>query len=110
MDPRLKTALWVQALVRQCDRAARTAVVLRKGDPDSGGVVLVLRAREGLVPLVQAFDGQGRPAWLRALGEAPADEAALDAYVARALRRDPDLWVVEIEAPDGSLPFEARIV
>ncbi len=110
MDPRLKTAFWVQALVRQCDRAARTAVVLRKGDPDSGGVVLVLRAREGLFPFIEARDGQGRPAWLCALGDAPADEAALDTYVARALRRDPDLWVVEIEAPDGSLPFEARLV
>lgn len=110
MEPRLKTALWVQALIRHCALAARAAVVLRKGDPDLGGVVLVLRAREGLVPLVQARDGQGRPAWLRALGETPADEAALDAYVARAVGRDPDLWVVEIEAPDGTPPFETRIV
>jgi len=110
MEPRLKTLLWVQALVRQCDRTARAAVVLRKGDPDAGGVVLVLRARDGLVPFVEARDGEGRPAWLRALGDGPADDAALDAYLARAVKRDPDLWVVEIEAPDGILPFEARLV
>lgn len=110
MEARLKSGLWVSALVRQCDRMARPAVVLRKGDPDSGGIVVVLRGREGLVALSQVRDGEGRLAWLRATGVGPVDQAAADAYVARALKRDPDLWVVEIDAPDLAPPFEARLV
>lgn len=110
MEARLKSGLWVSAVVRQCDQAARPAVVLRKGDPDSGGIVVVLRGREGLMTLSQVRDGEGRLGWMRATGAGPVDQEAADAYVARALKRDPDLWVVEIEAPDLVPPFEARIV
>jgi hypothetical protein len=47
---------------------------------------------------------------MRATGVAPVDQDAVDAYVARQLRFDPDLWVVEFEAPDLRPPFEARIL
>lgn len=110
MDARLKAGLLVSALVRQCDQLARPAVVLRKGDPDSGGIIILLRGREGLVVVSQVRDGQGRLAWLRATGDTPVDQAQVDAYVARALKRDPDLWVVEVEAADLALPFEARMI
>jgi len=110
MEARLKSGLWVSALVRQCDRLARAAVVLRKGDADSGGIVVVLRGRDGLVALSQMRDGEGRLGWMRATGAAPVNQEAADGYVARALKRDPDLWVVEVDAPDLAPPFEARIV
>ena len=110
MEARLKSGLWVSALVRQCDRLARPAVVLRKGDADSGGIVVVLRGRDGLVALSQVRDGEGRLAWLRATGAGPVSQETADAYVARALKRDPDLWVVEVDAPDLEPPFEARLV
>ena len=48
--------------------------------------------------------------WLRATGPAPVDQAKADEYVARQLRFDPDLWVLEFEAPDLLPPFEAKIV
>ena len=38
------------------------------------------------------------------------DDATAEAYVARQLRTDPDLWVVEFESPDLLPPFDARIV
>lgn len=110
MEPRVKTALWVGAAVRLSDGAGRPAAVLRKGDPDSGGILCVLRVRDGIVVLAQARDATGREAWVRGTGAAPVAQDAADAYVERQVKRDPDLWVVEFEAPDGAPPFEARVI
>jgi hypothetical protein len=110
MDPRVKAGIWVQMAMRLSDIAGRPAVVIRKGDADAGGVLCLLRGREGIVVLSQVRDAEGRAAWLRATGPAPVEEPAADAYVARQTARDPDLWVVEFEAPDYRPPFEARLL
>lgn len=110
MDAKVKAHLWVSMAVRLADMAGNPAAVLRKGDPDSGGILCVLRGREGQVVLSQARDAEGRPAWIRGTGEAPVGEEAASAYVERQVRRDPDLWVLEFEAPDLRPPFEARIL
>jgi hypothetical protein len=110
MEPRVKAGIWVSMATRLSDIAGRPAAVIRKGDPDSGGILCLLRGREGLVVLTQVRDAEGRPAWMRATGEAPVDDAAADAYVERQVKRDPDLWVVEFEAPDFKPPFEAKLI
>lgn len=108
--PRVKALLWVQMALRMGDADGRPGAVLRKGDPDSGGVLVVLHGREGLTVLSQIRAADGTAAWLRATGPEPVDQGAVDAYVARQLRYDPDIWVVEFEAPDLLPPFAAKIV
>jgi hypothetical protein len=110
MEPRVKTEIRVGAALRMGDAAGRPGVVLRRGDPDAGGILVVLRGREGLSVLDQARDGAGREAWVRGTGPDPVPEAAAEAYIARQLTRDPDLWVIEFEAPDLLPPFEARLL
>ncbi|WP_439550775.1 DUF1491 family protein [Falsiroseomonas sp.] len=110
MDPRVKAGIWVSMALRLSDIAGRSGAVLRKGDPDSGGILCVLRGREGIIVLSQVRDAEGRPAWLRGTGPAPVDDQAADAYVERQVKRDPDLWVVEFDAPDLKTPFEATIL
>ena len=110
MEARVKAGIWVSMALRLADIAGRSGAVLRKGDPDSGGILCILRGREGLVVLSQVRDSEGRPAWLRGTGETPVDDAATDAYVARQVKRDPDLWVVEFEAPDLKPPFEGKLL
>jgi hypothetical protein len=109
-EPRLKAGLWVSMALRMGDRSGRPGVVVRRGDPDAGGILVVLHGREGLGVLSQVRDASGEMAWMRATGTAPVDQAAADAYIARQVKFDPDIWVLEFEAPDLLPPFEAKIV
>jgi hypothetical protein len=60
--------------------------------------------------LSQVRDIHGRLAWMPAFaGRAVAEDEA-DAYVARAVARDPDLWVVEVEDPAGRNPFDGPVL
>jgi hypothetical protein len=110
MDPKVKAGIWVSMAIRLSDMAGRPAAVLRKGDADSGGILCILRGREGCVVLSQARDAEGRAVWVRGTGTAPVEEPLATAYVERQVQRDPDLWVLEFEAPDLAPPFEARMI
>ena len=110
MEARVKAGIWVSMALRLGDIAGRPGAVLRKGDPDSGGILCVLHGREGLMVLSQVRDAEGRAAWMRGTGPAAVDQQAADSYVERQVNRDPDLWVVEFEAPDLKPPFEGMIL
>jgi hypothetical protein len=110
VDDRLPTELWISATLRRFGAASRPAYLVRRGDPERGSVLVRLDGhREGTRILTQARDLDGTLIWLEAAeGRAlPADEA--QAYVERAVQRDPDLWVIEIETPDGATPFAGRV-
>jgi len=107
-EARVKAGIWVSMALRLGNAGGRYGAVLRKGDPDSGGILVVLRGRGGVSVLSQTRTAEGESAWMRAPGV--ADEAAADAYVARQVGFDPDLWVVEFESPDGLPPFEGTIL
>jgi hypothetical protein len=110
-EPRVKAGLWVSMALRMGDSGGRPGMVLRKGDPDSGGILVVLRNRTGgMMVLSQVRAADGALAWMRATGAEPVGQEAADAYVARQTGRDPDLWVVEFDGPDLLPPFEAKLV
>jgi hypothetical protein len=111
MLDRLPTHLWVMAEVRRCGSEGIPAVVARRGERVGGMVLLRLnRLEAGSLLLNEARDLEGRPGWMPALGGrlVPDDEA--QSYIERAVKRDPDLWVVEVEDRLGRNPFEGRIL
>ncbi|MFT8676716.1 MAG: DUF1491 family protein [Acetobacter sp.] len=109
--PRLRSDLVARAIIRQSAMDGRMAVMARKGDPDAGGILVVLNGRGGLgVVLSQTRTQDGESAWLRATGPTPLTETEVQDYVARQLRYDPDLWVLEIDAADFSPPFQAILL
>ena len=111
MEPRLKTKIQVMAAVRLCGVHAVPIAIARRGDEDAGTILIKLNRREhGFTVLAQTRTGSGDLAWLRATGDAPVDEATADAYIARQVQRDPDLWVVEIEDREGRHFFAGRIL
>ena len=96
--------------LRLGNAGGRYGAVLRKGDPDSGGVLVVLRGRAGLSVLSQVRDATGAAAWMRGTGADAVSQETADRYVERQVGFDPDLWVLEFESPDLLPPFEGRVV
>ena len=97
----LATDIWVGALIRRAEQGGAFAMVIRKGDVRAGAVLVkVLNRAEGIARLyAEATRGDGERVWMR---PTPSDdEADLDRYIERAVRIDPDVWVVEIDDRQG---------
>jgi hypothetical protein len=109
-EPRIKAGIWVTMALRMGNADGRFGAVLRKGDADAGGVLMVLRHDKEISILSQVRSGEGALAWMRAIGPAPVDQETADAYIARQVKFDPDLWVIEFEAPDLLPPFEVKLI
>jgi hypothetical protein len=111
IEARLKTRIVVQAAIRLCSQRAMPVAVTRHGDEDAGTIIVKLNQLDlGCTVLIETRAPDGSRAWLRATGAAPVPEADADAYIARQAKRDPDLWVVEIEDRAGASPFAGRIL
>ena len=98
-EARLQSGIWVSALNKRAGLGGAFVMVLHKGDGQRGAVLVKTLdgARQARVlGAVFAMDGPQRFG-VRVQG----DEAGADAYIARALERDSDLWVIEISDRDG---------
>jgi hypothetical protein len=100
---RLAAGVRVAALVRQTMAAGGFATVLAKGDPDSGSIAVVAREAEEETVLAPVMAGDGYALAAVASGEAVAE------WIERARRRDPDLWVVEVDMAGAAL-LAARVL
>ncbi|MFN8721124.1 MAG: DUF1491 family protein [Rhodospirillales bacterium] len=108
-DDRIPTELWVRAHIRRSYGEGIPAVLVRKGAPMGGTVLVKINQRDlGCRVLTQVRDAQGRAGWMAALGGGLVPEADADAYIARTVARDPDVWVVEVEDRTGRNPFEGK--
>jgi hypothetical protein len=112
---RLKSGVWVSAYVRRCNVEGAFAVVRRRGAEDAGAIFIKVSRLDGTAdvygPAPQAAfdDGPIDRAFSPALKSMPAPEADAEAYLARQVRFDPDMWIVETEDRAGR-HFLDRIV
>ena len=110
MQPRLKSGLFVRALIRRAEVAGAQAYLVRKGSEEAGAVFIKVSRLDGTCfVLTQAVAGDGQRVWARPLGES-CDEAKASAYFDKQQKFDPDLWIVEIEDREGRPFVDEKIV
>lgn len=101
-EARPATGLSVSALIRRTEAEGGSAMVLAKGDPTAGAILLLLSDRGrplGLRERVWRFEGGFG---LEPVGPADLEQpGAASEYIARRRRSDPDLWAVEIDHADA---------
>jgi hypothetical protein len=109
-NERIATELWVQAQLRRFSADGTGAYLIRKGDTERGTVLVRLVDRDGTRILTQVRDLNGRLTWMEVKEGAVMPGPDADAYVERAVNRDSDLWVIEVETRNGENPFDQEIV
>jgi hypothetical protein len=97
MSDRLPTHLQVGALLRRINDAGGMAMVLARGDRDSGAILMLTCEKgQNYRAIEQGFAPDGKPMLVDA-GPRGADPIALTDYWQRRRARDPDLWVIELD-------------
>lgn len=106
-EPRLKTEILVHAGFRYCQQMFLTAVLRRRGDADAGALFVKVSRLDGTAAIfTRATSFEGRIEWRRSSGDGWIAEADVEARLEREISFDPDLWIVEVEDPEGRNPFE----
>ena len=110
-DARLASEIWVTAHLRRWNNEGFPTVLLRRGDPDGGAIILKIVGEGDICRILsQTRDPDGRLAWMESLSAKPASDGEIDAYVERAIRRDPDLWIIEIEDRRSLWQLDGKIL
>lgn len=105
---RLSADFRVGAYLRALDAEGIAAYVRRRGDAQAGAVVVVVATLDGRSQVHGLIYGpDGDPVWSQVY-EGPEAEASN--YICRAVERDTDLWVVEIEDRAGRALLDLNIL
>ena len=97
MRERLKSSMFVSALLRLAEREAGFGMVVAKGDEDAGAILIVLAERGRPIKLLErVLKGDGIYAWDSPLA-AGHNAADIDKFLERRRRFDPDSWVIELD-------------
>lgn len=108
MERNLPTDLWVSAQIRIAAQSGVPIVVLHKGDPSSGAILLKVNHLNGTAEILSQIRLEEELVWLST--EGLVEEAKADAYLAEQTDFDPDLWILEIEDRMGRIWFPGRII
>ena len=119
---RVKSHIWVSAYLRRLNSSFISAALVRRGDSDAGAIYIMVAYLDGLCQvyaplsahLAEAMPGDalilddGR-AW-QPVYTPNTTETEADSYLSRHAARDPDIWILEIEMPEGKrLPGENEL-
>ena len=104
---RLRSDIWVAAYLRRCQTEGVFGAVRRRGANEAGAIFIKLALLDGnawlFAPAPQTNYDESRPLE-RAFVPSPPQpmtEPAIEERIAKEIKFDPDVWIVEIEDRAG---------
>ena len=102
MIERLRSRLLVQALIRRTQEEGGFATVIHKGDPVSGAILLQCPDADRRPRLFERMPDFSKGYVLAQVASSSwGSEEQITQYIDKRHRSDPDLWVVELDVPNG---------
>jgi hypothetical protein len=104
---RLKSGIWVAAYLRRCQSEGIFGAVRRRGAEEAGAVFVKVGLLDGnamlYVPAPQTVYDDSRPIEriFMPTSPRPVPEASVEERLAKEIRFDPDVWIVETEDKTG---------
>ena len=97
-DQRLATEIEATGLIRRIQAQGDFGAVIRKGDPESGALLLLVTSRgDHFGCLERVLNFEGGYAWQRCGPSESASSGEIADFLARRTRFDPDLWAIELD-------------
>jgi hypothetical protein len=107
-DPmRLKSSIWVAAYLRRCQTEGIFGAVRRRGAEEAGAVFVKVATLDGnamlYAPAPQTVYDESRPIEriFAPTSSQPVPEPSVEERLAKEIRFDPDVWIVETEDRAG---------
>ena len=102
---RLKSDIWVAALLRRCSAQGHFGAVIHHGADEAGVIFIYINHLNGTYDLLApppgpAYDENGERRFVRQF-DSPVDWEKASNIVQKRRKFDPDLWAVEIEDRNG---------
>ena len=95
---RLNASVEAAGLIRRAEAEGGFGTVLRKGDPERGALLLVIRSRDRHIAcLERMLSANGAYCWASAGPGEEEPEEKLAEFLAKRVRIDEDLWLIELD-------------
>lgn len=121
---RLHSHIWVSAYIKKVNLHGASAVLLRRGEATAGAIyVKVSRLNQTAelfspAPLFMIEEQTNKingsneidRCWLSEFGKAPQPELEIDAFLKKQAEYDADIWVIEVEDPEGRHFLDEQLI
>lgn len=102
MEARLPAHIEVGGLIRRVQGEGGFAMVLQKGEPDAGTILVVTIERGGIARAWERMPmPDGTRQWQMSKAQDAENRREFEEFLARRGSQDPDLWIVELDIANG---------
>lgn len=105
---RLKSSLWVKAIIRQFNKDSVEAVLIKKGDDDAGALLIILTDPDNNYAILREQNASWHRPTFKRDPTLPAFEQ-IESYIKKQKNIDPDLWIIEINVLNCHSPIEKKL-